>query len=275
MPNDSGPADGMHTGLHVGVPFRLLETQYLDLFLAHKLNPEIGLDSDTLDDTPPAVFEAVAARLAGAHREVTLHAPFHDLSGGSPDRAILRVTRDRMRQILTVVPVFRPRHVVCHLGYEAVRYAPLKEAWLSVSLETWSWLARELAGLGSRLVLENVYETDPLDMLPVFEALAGLKVGFCLDLGHQHAFGKVPLSQWLARLDPYLAHLHLHDNRGDADSHLAPGTGTIDWQPLFQWWARRPQRVRVITLEPHRAADLGPGLRFVRAHRNLWGPMSR
>jgi sugar phosphate isomerase/epimerase len=52
--------------------------------------------------------------------------------------------------------------------------------------------------------------------------------GFALDVGHAHQ---------MKCLDTFLeypaAHYHLHDNAGDADSHMAVGDGTIDFAAVM------------------------------------------
>ena len=59
-------------------------------------------------------------------------------------------------------------------------------------------------------MLENVYENGPEELLPLFENLAPQGVGFCLDTGHQAAFGRAPLAAWLDILG---RHLGRHHNR--------------------------------------------------------------
>jgi sugar phosphate isomerase/epimerase len=56
-------------------------------------------------------------------------------------------------------------------------------------------------------------------------------VGLCVDLGHAHVEGQVVEELRLAL--PRLDHLHVHDNDGQTDAHLAPGAGTIPWQEVL------------------------------------------
>jgi sugar phosphate isomerase/epimerase len=51
-------------------------------------------------------------------------------------------------------------------------------------------------------------------------------IGITCDLGHAHTLGKV--KDFLNFL-PEADHLHIHDNHGELDEHLALGDGTIDW----------------------------------------------
>ena len=57
--------------------------------------------------------------------------------------------------------------------------------------------------------------------------------GLCLDIGHAHCYSKDPVQQWAQALSPYIRHVHVHDNLGKKDSHLALGEGTIPVQEVF------------------------------------------
>jgi sugar phosphate isomerase/epimerase len=86
-----------------------------------------------------------------------------------------------------MVPIFQPRTVVCHTGYDQKRYWGIEETWIENSLELWSWLSEEIRKGGSLLMLENVYEQNPQEFLDIYGALTDQHVGFCLDTGHMAA----------------------------------------------------------------------------------------
>jgi len=249
--------------VHVNIPFEMLHTSYLPIFLEQGINPEIGFDAHSLDRYEHTHFADIARQLQRRGLLITLHAPFADLSPGSPDPGIRQWTRHRFEQTLGAVACFMPRTVVCHAGYDAKRYQEGRAQWIEKSLEMWSWFAGELHRAGTRLMIENAYEEDPQDIRAIFEGLSDLGVGFCLDMGHQAAFGRVPLERWLAILGPYLGQVHLHDNHGGGDEHLALGKGTIDFAPLFRAIGAGGKEPPVITLEPHREEDLWPSLTFL------------
>jgi sugar phosphate isomerase/epimerase len=50
----------------------------------------------------------------------------------------------------------------------------------------------------------NVYERGPDELAMLLKPLEAHRVGFCLDTGHQAAFGTAPLAQWLESLSPFL-----------------------------------------------------------------------
>lgn len=249
--------------VQINVPFSMLSESYLDYFIRNYLNPEIGFDAQTLDRCPVTLMEAVAGRLQEAGLTITFHAPFMDLSPGSPDSMIRDLTRRRLEQVVPLISLFKPLTVVCHTGYDRTRYWHIRELWLKNSLDIWSGIAGEIQSRGARMMLENVYEASPDDMAELLENLKGLGVGFCLDCGHQAVFGKAPIEDWIDRLGPYLGQLHLHDNCGVQDEHLALGRGCIDFARLFHLIAAGVPGRPVVTLEPHREEDLWPGLEYL------------
>jgi sugar phosphate isomerase/epimerase len=241
----------------------MLYDDYLDRFLEYRLNPEIGIDAGALERFESPDFQKIAEKLHQHHLAITLHGPFMDLAAGSADPAVKAVTRRRFEQLLELVPVFKPRAVVCHAGYDGKRHGPFKEEWIESSLEIWSWLAESLLQHGARLMLENVYENDPEDFRPVLDRLKQQKVGFCLDAGHLIAFGNAELQHWLTELDSYIGQLHLHDNHGHDDEHLPLGQGLIDFKLLFAHLKSKNLSRPIITMEPHREEDLWPSLDYL------------
>ena len=249
--------------VQVNIPFRMFNDGYLDRFLEHGLNPEIGIDAAALEGFTFAEFKHIGDILHDHALTVTLHGPFIDLSAGSTDPAVLALTRHRFDQLLKLVPVFEPKTVVCHAGYDWKRYGYFKSQWIENCLETWSQLANCLGQHGTRLMLENVYEEDPEDIRVILDRLSNPNVGFCLDCGHLSAFGNAEPKAWLASLGPYIEQLHLHDNHGDTDEHLAMGLGTFDFELLFSYLKSNNDSPPIISLEPHREEDLWPSLAYL------------
>ena len=252
--------DDLIKQVQVNVPYRMLKEGYLEKFLEYGLNPEIGFDGAVLDLITASDAERIAGEFHRAGRTITLHAPFMDLSPGSPDPAVQNVCRKRYDQVANLVPLFKPLCMVCHAGYDHRRYRTIREKWVEKSLELWNPLAEGLKKAGTRLMLENVYERDPSEILPLIMNLKPHDVGFCLDIGHHAVFSEAPLSEWVQSMSSHMRQIHLNDNNGDHDTHLALGSGNIDIQGFFRELYSLKIRLLAVTLEPHREEDLQPSL---------------
>jgi len=120
---------------------------------------------------------------------------------------------------------------VLHLGWQNDTWDRACEEWAREAVAALVPVAREA---GVKLLLENIISSGTrvsklIELLDEIDPLG--HVGLCVDLGHAHVEGNVveELQAALPRLD----HLHVHDNDGNTDSHLAPGKGTIPWRDVL------------------------------------------
>jgi sugar phosphate isomerase/epimerase len=253
--------------VHVSIPYVILRDGFVTTVIERGINPEVSFDSEALDSLDIRVLTSMTDAIRQRGLTITLHAPFMDMAPGSPDPLVRAVVRRRLEQMLDVARIAGPISIVCHAAYEERRYRHMRDAWLENSLSLWRWFSSSLAQCGSRLALENVFEGCPEELKDLFSALSEENVGFCLDVGHQSAFSFAPLDRWLDVLGPFIAHLHLHDNMGRADDHLAIGKGKVDFSLLFSWLKTRCIHRPVVTIEPHVREDVDISL---EALERLW-----
>ena len=233
------------------LPLRYVEEHphFLDLFLARKVNPELGLDATAINTFSPEWHRRTARIFHDAGLTCAVHLPFFDLRPGSLDPLILKASRERLLQAVDAAQVYAPAHFIAHLDYNSVIYSHFEDAWLENSLRTWELVLDQTADVP--LYLENVFELSPDHHVRVLRGLGG-KAGACLDAGHWHCFAagrkRGNLQEWLAALAPFPLHLHLHDNDGESDAHLGLGQGAIPWDQL---WAGLAGREISATFEPH------------------------
>ncbi|MBW1739883.1 MAG: sugar phosphate isomerase/epimerase [Deltaproteobacteria bacterium] len=237
--------------VQICTPFRLLKEKYLPLILENRINPEIGIDGDVIDTHTRKDFSDMASMLQQEGLLITLHAPFYDLVPGGMDKKILKATRERLKQVFDLIPVFEPLSIVCHTGYDKKRYHEVEDEWFETALETWTSFVKDLKGTRTTLMLENVYERTPRILRKLLRGLNSEKVGFCFDAGHMVVFSETSMDGWLKVLGPFLKELHLHDNDGTNDDHLAIGAGKIDFEYLFKYMEDNHLRP-IITLEAHK-----------------------
>lgn len=164
----------------------------------------------------------------------SFHAPFADhiditaLDAGAREAAV--------KELLTAcqsAAAMGVRHIVLHPGPERSGRPPTEEFFqhLENAAASLNQVARACSDLGLELLLENMLPHllfgHTGDMLHLLGEIKSSNVGTCLDTGH--AFLARELGTMIPRLSGHLKMLHVNDNAGDRDSHLAPGDGRIDW----------------------------------------------
>lgn len=254
----------------VNAPWYELKSNLLELFVEYGLQPEIGLEGTCLYDEDTAEFIRVHDILESNGLQCTLHAPFFDLAPGSLDPFILEQSRQKLNRAMDLIAIFRPKSIVCHLQYEENKHGYVFAQWLTNSVATWRQLSGRASELGVRIMLENTYEATPKAHLAVLTELPVEAVGFCLDVGHLGAFAKSSWRNWLPTMLPWLGQLHIHDNDGERDQHLAPGRGSFDFPGFFNF-LRENGCHPLITLEPHSREDLWQTLEYFESTGFLRG----
>ena len=108
--------------------------------------------------------------------------------------------------------------------------------------DLWDWLVDSIGACADEAgradlkfcleprVGEIVSNTDGL--LRLMDAIENDNFGAVLDTGHQHAQKEIlPLS--IEKLNGRVHYLHVSDNDGQINEHLALGRGTVDWDGVF------------------------------------------
>ncbi|MEW6381511.1 MAG: sugar phosphate isomerase/epimerase family protein [bacterium] len=219
--------------IFVHVPFCSFP-EYRSRIADHRLNVEILITADDLDREPHASIREIGRFLSAHQLSCTIHGPFLDLDPGSSDSRIRMVSRERYQQLLALIPPLAPRIVVFHADFDPLFYGDRAEIWLKRSIETWLSVAEAAKKAGTRIALENVLEKTPQIIQELIQKVDSPSLGMCLDIGHAHIFSPVPLPDWVSSLGSRIFELHLHDNHGQEDEHLALGEGTIDVQGVLK-----------------------------------------
>ncbi len=241
--------------LHAHVPLAGLRRK-IGIFLEKNLHPEIYFSHRALHLLADRELEEMARVLRSGNLRTTIHGPFYDLSPGAVDPAFRTLTAERMQVALDRARVFSPDTVVFHPGYDPLRFAEYREAWLRNSLKTWNKVLEAAEAMPDTWILvENIFEREPSTIAALLSALPSPPFGFCFDTGHFHLFSDVPLDAWMDSLGPYLREVHLHDNSGVGDEHRPPGRGTFDFHSLFRFLSAMDRDV-IGTIEAHNERDL-------------------
>ena len=83
-------------------------------------------------------------------------------------------------------------------------------------------------------------------LMELLQAGRFVDIGVCFDLGHAHIMSSV--KEAFDVLKDRIRSTHVHDNKKDHDSHLWPGSGSIDWKEAMSL-LRTAQHVPPLLLE--------------------------
>lgn len=169
----------------------------------------------------------------------TVHAPVADINIASDNEHLRRAAIRVIMDLAEICDRIGAERLVVHPGHvwgEEVRSAARRA--LDRSLDE---LAAAQGDANVRFAVENMGAWDVCFFRePGFlDRLASRGLGFALDVGHAHVNGN---------LEPFLEeggaiHVHLHDNCGGRDDHLACGEGTIDFCRVMQALPRSATKV--------------------------------
>jgi sugar phosphate isomerase/epimerase len=258
-------------------------------FISRKLTPELlgqisaagfhGVEifasRGHFDYTSRTEAQAMAAALAANHLFLSsLHAPTsRDLSatreGGTPVSIceVERVRRieamDELKRAIDISEDLPYPRMVLHMGGPRETADPRKRDAAFSSLEHLILHAHH-AGVVLSLENTNTEMGDPQYLRNFVDEtrLTGLRFNF--DIGHAHlADGPVEerIPKSFAPLRELVAGVHLHDNHGDKDEHLAPYDGTIDWPVAIALLHDAPAENLPLTLEiKEKTAPDAPGV---------------
>ncbi|MDB6074576.1 MAG: hypothetical protein JWO89_2216 [Verrucomicrobiaceae bacterium] len=168
-------------------------------------------------------------------RPVSFHAPFADhiditsLEAAKRHSAVAELIKACESAALMGV-----EHIVLHPGPERTGKPPSKEFFLRMqyAAESLNAVAARCCELRLHLVLENMLPHllfgHVNDMMYLLSGISTCDVGTCLDTGHAFLAGE--MATVIQKLSGHLKMVHVNDNNGDRDAHLAPGDGRIEWQ---------------------------------------------
>lgn len=194
----------------------------------------------------PVCFARIAETLASTNLKVTVHAPFGDLNLATLNDPIYR---ESIRQICTCIEHASKLTdiVTIHPGY-------LSPVGKLMPHKAWDLQKDALRQIGTFAVehnvtacLENMIGVKeflcrfPEELIGMTEDIEG--IGMTFDFGHANTVGKV--DDFLVNVGK-AKHIHIHDNNGLSDQHLALGEGTINWEKAGKIIAKNFQGIAVV-----------------------------
>lgn len=201
--------------------------------------------------------------MAGFEGIKTMHGAFLDLAIHSNDQRIATISQNRIERDILTATRLGCEKIVFHLGSNPlVLVERYNDELIRAHAEFWTYVMESYPGI--QVCVENQWETDWTLFSEIFDAVRHPRFGMCLDVAHVHVFSHFAPEAWIQRLAPNISHCHWNDNCGDRDSHLALGSGNIDWPAIFE--ASAIWKQMTVTLEISELQALERSVSFLVRH---------
>lgn len=176
-------------------------------------------------ETDPLVRE----KLTGVEKKL-LHGPFNELFPCAIDPMVRHIARIRYRQAIQLAASYGIKKIIIHGGYNPRLYYPI---WYTEqSVVFWKEFIQEVPE-DVTILLENVMEEEIPMFLTILQQVEDKRLRMCLDVGHVNAYSVSSVMEWLEQCAPYIRHFHIHNNKGDFDTHNDLWEGTIPMEALL------------------------------------------
>jgi len=176
----------------------------------------------------------VGQELAERGIPVTTHGPLYDLNPGSLDPTIRDYTRKTFLRGVEVAAALRATKIVFHTCYNPLLPDGVLKGWKEISAPVWKETLQAAGASGVAVCLENSYEPSAEFFRDLYLTFDDGTAQMCFDPAHVHLYSRDGQSAWIVTMGDHISHLHLNDNAGSSDDHLALGAGNIPYRTFLK-----------------------------------------
>ncbi len=235
--------------IQVHLPYPLLSARFSEVLLLG-IDPEVYIDGEDLEVADISFLSRAQGAFSARGKRITQHGPYLGLNPAGPSEETRKLTMKRYRLAFRAAEALGAAVIVLHAGYSRGTFRGGVDQWLEEGMKTWPEFVSRAEDAGITIAAENILEREPGPLRRLVEEVGSPNFRLCIDSGHLNVFSKVGFEEWFRALGPFIAELHLHDNRGNVDEHLPLGEGSIDFREYFNLLERYGVRP-VYTVEPH------------------------
>jgi len=183
----------------------------------------------------PETLPEIKNIIGSTNLKISVHGPFTDLNLASLNDLVWNETIKQIKQCVELSADFT-EIVVVHPGALSPLESQMKDKAWERNVEALRLLTDHAKEYGVRLCLENMPNMEKLlcrtpdELFGMVETVGSDSLGTTFDVGHSNTTkNTASFLKEIRRIN----HMHLHDNKGATDEHLAIGDGTVDWPKVF------------------------------------------
>ena len=162
----------------------------------------------------------------------TIHAPFLDVNIASLSTKSRKISIEQVKDSINLANEIDAGVVVVHPGLLPFLLKEMPEKIYPVANQSIKELGEYSRDFGVNTTIENMPNFESMiyqNMTKLNEILVEFDMGMTLDIGHAH-HSKIPENEMYF---DSIKHIHIHDNMGDDDTHLALGEGNIQFKEII------------------------------------------
>ncbi|MCK5631647.1 sugar phosphate isomerase/epimerase [Candidatus Bathyarchaeota archaeon] len=195
-----------------------------------------------------------------------VHAPYIDTNLASMNSTVKKASEKTVLESIIFAAKVEAQLVITHIGRLSRDY---QQEMVSKALRNVVPCLRSMTSIakdyGLTFTIENDHKSDDRHLAGLPEQLEFLikEVGchLTLDIGHANTFGDP--KAFITTLAEHTVNIHLHDNKGERDTHLSLGKGQITF-PAVIADLRKLKYSEPFILEVHSSAGLRESLTLLR-----------
>lgn len=189
----------------------------------------------------------------------SLHGYFIDINPASGDPGICEYSQSACRKSCEVAQKIGADGIVFHSSCFPNLRGYYMENWAKKSGMFFTKLTEEYP---VKIYIENCADFDPGPIKQLMKWVDNEKVKVCLDTGHAF-LSREPLDIWFKELKDYIGYVHLSDNMGLYDDHMALGTGKLDMKLINDYCSDLPSDTRC-TLEVGNITEIEKSIEYIK-----------
>jgi sugar phosphate isomerase/epimerase len=194
---------------------------------------------------------------------ISLHGPIMDIIPHTVDEEIRKIVLRRVTTTMKLAELLGVKRVVFHTGINPIVTAP--NYYKNVCKQQAQFWDEILDRFKNQVIcIENMWEPDTKILRMILKYSKSDRLKICIDVAHANVYGKIPMKEWFTKLSEHIVHLHLNDNNGEYDEHLAIGDGNLDWKTIMTEIDRLKTNPRIVIEIPEKDKII-KSLKYLRA----------
>lgn len=181
-------------------------------------------------------MESLSKRLNSLEMHYAVHSPVWDINLTAENFHVRKAALETYKEAIRFAKLIHAEHLVIHPGFSDIPVFN-KETAKKRAREALLELVRFNKDFDVLLLIENVgnESTSIFTMEEYLEFLDDFPVNvkYILDIGHANITGW-DIPDVIKILGSRLRAMHVNDNDGKRDIHLAIGEGTVDWTRVYE-----------------------------------------